>query len=176
MRVNPYSQNLLDLTVGLLRVPLEASCDLEERWIAAGMPIEDPPGQHDTELIDRYLADWRELIEVGDEAERARLINRMLLRYASVPSITNHDGSGWHLHFRPERASLAEALVAATTVALAEHLAAHGMHRLGRCALSECGEPFVDHSRPGKQRYCSHGCANRDAVRRHRNRQRDVAE
>ena len=175
MRVNPYSQILLDLTIGLLRNPPGASGDLEARWIAAGMPIEDPPGQNDGELIDRYLADWRKLIGVSEESDRARLINAMLLRYASVPSMTNHDGSGWHLHYRPERASLAEALAAATTVALAEHLAAHGIHRLGRCALSECGEPYIDHSRPGKQRYCTQLCANRDAVRRHRNRQRGVA-
>lgn len=126
----------------------------------------------DRALIAGYLADWEGLVSTSIEPERIELLNAMLQRYASAPTITNHDGSGWHLHFRPDTASLAEALSAATTVALAVHLTAHGVHRLGRCALAECESIYVDHSRPGRQRYCSQPCANRDAVRRHRLRSR----
>jgi predicted RNA-binding Zn ribbon-like protein len=44
------------------------------------------------------------------------------------------------------------------------------MDRLGRCAAADCGAPFADVSRTGRQRYCSPACGNRDAVRRHRSR------
>lgn len=144
--------------------------DVESRWIAAEMPIENPSRASDLALLGEYLSDWDSLIAMKHEPDRVAVLNTMLHRYASPPSVTNHDGTGWHLHYRPDSASLAEALAAATTVAIAEHLTAHGVHRLGRCALAECGQAFVDLSRPGRQRYCSQPCANRDAVRRHRGR------
>ncbi|WP_438486119.1 CGNR zinc finger domain-containing protein [Streptomyces sp. S186] len=34
----------------------------------------------------------------------------------------------------------------------------------------ECGRVYIDFTLGGQQRYCSHACANRDAVRRHRAR------
>ncbi|WP_369124748.1 CGNR zinc finger domain-containing protein [Glaciimonas sp. Cout2] len=46
------------------------------------------------------------------------------------------------------------------------------MGRLGRCAANPCTHVIVDVSRNGTQRYCSPRCASRDAVRRHRARQR----
>ncbi|WP_346107966.1 CGNR zinc finger domain-containing protein [Nonomuraea maheshkhaliensis] len=44
------------------------------------------------------------------------------------------------------------------------------MDRLGRCAADGCTAIFADTSRTARQRYRSHPCANRDAVRRHRAR------
>ena len=114
------------------------------------------------------------LVDAADEPARVAVLNELLTRYASQPTVTDH-GGGWHLHYRPDAASLGEILAASTTVAAAQHLTAHGMHRVGRCALPECGRAYVDHSRPGRQRYCSHACANRDAVRRHRAAGREPA-
>lgn len=172
MRVNPYSSQLLELTIDLLNRPPIDVLDLEKRWIATGMPIENPSRANDLALITGYLSDWQLLIASEQESARVAVLNTMLRQYGGPPSVTNHDGTGWHMHYRPDTASLAEALAAATTVAIAEHLTAHGVHRLGRCALDECGNAFVDLSRPGRQRYCSQPCANRDAVRRHRHRAR----
>ncbi|WP_161793727.1 CGNR zinc finger domain-containing protein [Agreia bicolorata] len=41
---------------------------------------------------------------------------------------------------------------------------------LRRACLPACERIFVDISRPGTQRFCSTECANRAAVRRHRDR------
>lgn len=172
MRVNPYSDQLLELTIALLNRPPVDGRELESRWIATGMPIENPARASDLALIADYLADWERLIAAEPAPARVAVLNTMLQQYAGPPSVTNHDDTGWHLHYRADSASLGEALAAATTMAIAEHLTAHGLHRLGRCALAECGKAFVDLSRPGAQRYCSQPCANRDAVRRHRARAR----
>lgn len=145
--------------------------DIDEvllRWRATGMPPENLHAPGDEDLIWAYLRDWTMLIDASSEEDRVGRLNAMLRRYTSPPTITDHDGSGWHLHFRPDGASAGEVIAASTTVAAANHLTIHGMHRLGRCALAECDRAFVDRSRPGRQRYCTHACANRDAVRRHR--------
>ncbi len=93
-------------------------------------------------------------------------------RFTASPSITDHDGSGWHLHYRDPDAGFAATLAGATTAAAAQYLTDRGMHRIRRCAAMQCTRAFVDFSRPGSQRYCCHRCANRDAVRRHRMRVR----
>lgn len=168
MRVNPYGRRLLTNVIDLLNHPPVDTDDIAARWIAAGMPLESRAGAHDLAVVTTYLDGWARLVAAGHEHARVAVLNELLTRYASGPTVTDHDGSGWHIHYRPEVASLGEILTASTTVAAARHLTDHGMHRLGRCALSECGNAYVDHSRPGRQRYCSHPCANRDAVRRHR--------
>ena len=63
---------------------------------------------------------------------------------------------------------VSQQVAALISVGTALHLVGRGMHRLGRCALADCHQPFADVTRNGRQRYCSHPCANRDAVRRHR--------
>lgn len=136
------------------------------------MPDEAPASDGDLAVVLDYLVAFERLVDADDADSRVDVLNAMLNRYASAPMLTDHDRSGWHVHYRPPTASLGEALTASTTVAVADHLAERGVHRLGRCALADCRRAFADHSRPGKQRYCTHACANRDAVRRHRERAR----
>ncbi len=142
--------------------------ELEERWRSFGMPVDNPAGPRDTGAVRRFLDAWEALADEADEGARVVLLNGLLRRFASAPLVTDHDGSGWHLHYRAADASLGETLAASVSVATAEHLTRNGMHRIGRCARANCRRVFVDLSRPGRQRYCSHPCANRDAVRRHR--------
>jgi hypothetical protein len=170
VHVNPYSRPLLHNVIDLLNRPPAGIDDICARWVAVGMPMENGPGAHDLDLVRDYLGDWRRLVDAGTEAARVAVLNELLTRYAGRLTVTDHDGSGWHLHYRSDDADLGEVLTASTTVAAAHHLTAHGMHRLGRCALPECADAYIDHSRPGRQRYCSHLCANRDAVRRHRSK------
>ncbi len=96
--------------------------------------------------------------------ERVDVLNELLARFTAGPSITDHDGSGWHLHYRDPTRDLAATLAGATTAAAAQYLTDRGMHRIRRCAAPQCTCAFVDFSRPGTQRYCCHRCANRDAV------------
>ncbi|MFE3032787.1 CGNR zinc finger domain-containing protein [Streptomyces canus] len=72
---------------------------------------------------------------------------------AAYPRMTNHVGTGRHLHY-PRRGTAAR----------------RRAHRLRRCEVSECATIFADTTRTGRRRYCSHRCANRDAVRHHRAR------
>ncbi len=170
MRVNPYIEPLLLNAVELLNEPPRSPAEHGRRWRAHGMPAQRAATEEDLIVLARYLAHWRRAIDAGTEGERVAQLNRMLRAYTAAPSITDHDGSGWHLHFRDPEAGFGSTLAGATSAAAAQYLTARGMHRLGRCRLADCGRAFVDLSRPGTQRYCSHGCANRDAVRRHRSR------
>lgn len=168
MRVNPYVPELLGVVVSLVNDRPTDLVALEERWRSYGMPVDNPPAPRDVELVRAFLEAWEALVDESGEPGRVALLNRLLLRFSSAPLVTDHDGSGWHLHYRPDDASLGETLAASVSVATAEHLTRNGMHRIGRCALADCRRAFADLSRPGRQRYCSQPCANRDAVRRHR--------
>jgi predicted RNA-binding Zn ribbon-like protein len=85
--------------------------------------------------------------------------------------MVDHDGEGWHLHYRDDGQSLPQVLRSVIAVGTALHLTTRGMQRLRRCEAEPCTQVVVDVTRNGRQRYCSVRCANRAAVRRHRNRQ-----
>jgi hypothetical protein len=79
---------------------------------------------------------------------------------AAHPRLTNHDGEGWHLHYRDADQTLPRVLSAVISVGTALHLTTRGIHRLARCEAGKSpGEPcrrvVVDISRNGTQRYCS---------------------
>lgn len=175
MRVNPYIEPLLRNITDLLNRPPTSPEDLEARWLAGGMPLPGEPGSSDLAFVRRYLADWESVVSAADLPARVESLNRMLAGYTAAPSITDHDGSGWHLHFRDPKVGFGPTLAGATTAAAAQYLCDKGMQRVGRCASADCGRAFVDFSRPGRQRYCTHACANRDAVRRYRARSRPTA-
>lgn len=172
MRVNPYNEPLLRNITDLLNQPPVSPEDLKDRWCAGGMPLPGRPTHADLEFVLEYLRDWAVVVSAADPATRVEALNRMLTTYTAPPSITDHDGTGWHLHFRDPAVGFGPTLAGATTAAAAQYLCDRGMGRVGRCACAGCGRAFVDFSRPGQQRYCTHACANRDAVRRHRSRSR----
>ncbi|MBN6051868.1 CGNR zinc finger domain-containing protein [Nonomuraea sp. RK-328] len=142
--------------------------ELADRCSAAGLMLERPvtPGDLDRTLA--ALDAWEKVVDATGERERAELVNRMLAQWATHPRLTDHAGSGWHLHYRDDRLPLGSVLSSLIAVGTALHLVGRGMHRLRRCAVTECATVFADTSRTGRQRYCSQRCANRDAVRRHR--------
>lgn len=158
--------------IELLNEPARTTDELERRWTSHGMPAQQAVTGQDLVLVTDYLAAWRQVVDTEHQRERVQHLNQMLDTYTAAPSITDHDGSGWHLHFRDPKAGFGATIAGATTAAAAQFLTDRGMHRLGRCRLDGCDHAFVDLSRPGTQRYCSHICANRDAVRRHRTRTR----
>ncbi|WP_261377074.1 CGNR zinc finger domain-containing protein [Amycolatopsis bartoniae] len=162
----------LDFVMGLTNDPPVDPRDLADRWNGAGLGFGASATEDDLADVRAFLGQWAAVVDAPGEERRVELLNGLLADVAAYPRITNHDGSGWHLHYRDDDVPLARTIRAVTVVAAAQHLTEHGMHRLGRCARTDCRRAFADLTRGGRQRYCTRACANRDAVRRHRARQR----
>ncbi|MFJ2134469.1 CGNR zinc finger domain-containing protein [Streptomyces sp. NPDC087845] len=172
MHLNPYGADVVNLAADLAnRRPVSAE-ELADRCRAAGLVLECPVTPQDLDRIQDALDAWEKVVDATAERERAELLNRMLEVASAHPRLTDHAGTGWHLHYRDDRQPLGSLLFSLISVGTALHLAWRGMHRLRRCAVTECTAVFADTSRTGRQRYCSQRCANRDAVRRHRGRGR----
>jgi predicted RNA-binding Zn ribbon-like protein len=168
VRVNPYTEPLLQNVTDLLNRPVTTPAELQHRWTTREMPTQHDATTGDLRQVREFLQQWEKLVDATTDEDRVSILNRLLARYTTSPSITNHDGSGWHLHYRAADAGFAATLSGATSAAAAQYLTDRGLHRIRRCARADCANAFVDFTRPGTQKYCSHPCANRDAVRRHR--------
>ncbi|MFI9254775.1 CGNR zinc finger domain-containing protein [Streptomyces sp. NPDC053069] len=174
MHLNPYGEDAVHLAAALANGRPASPEELVTRCRAAGLVVEDTATEADLTRTHALLDAWEGVVDAPDERERAARLNLMLAEGTSHPRLTDHAG-GWHLHYRDERQSLGGLLFALVSVGTALHLVGRGMHRLGRCAVTECTTIFADTTRTGRRRYCSHRCANRDAVRRHRARPGDAA-
>jgi predicted RNA-binding Zn ribbon-like protein len=172
VHLNPYGQDAVLLAVDLAVDPPDTPAALEARCVAAGVVVERPVTADDLALTRSFVADWLAVVDAPDDPTRAARLNAMLRAASAYPRLTDHAGSGWHVHYRDPDLALSGILRALISVGTALHLTGRGMHRLGRCAVAECRRPFADVSRTGRQRYCAPACANRDAVRRHRARVR----
>jgi predicted RNA-binding Zn ribbon-like protein len=102
-------------------------------------------------------------------AERAGLINELLVESACRPHISSHDGKPPHLHYSAADAGPAGRVRAYTAGGLA-HLVCEAPDRLGVCGREGCGTAYVDTSRNGRRRFCSTRCATRVHVADHRAR------
>ncbi|MGY6019125.1 CGNR zinc finger domain-containing protein [Streptomyces spinosirectus] len=168
MHLNPYGEDAVNLAADLAnRRPADTE-DLAERCRSAGLVLDRPASPEDLADTVEALDAWEKVVDASDEHERAGLLNAMLASAAAYPRMTNHAGSGWHVHYRDDRQPLGKLLLSLISVGTALHLTGRGMQRLRRCAVTECTTIFADTSRTGRRRYCSQRCANRDAVRRHR--------
>jgi predicted RNA-binding Zn ribbon-like protein len=171
MHLNPYGEDAVALAVDLANTPPLTLDELVERCHSAGVVINTLVAEADMMSVRSVIDRWREVAQTRDEEERAALLNRLSADAAiTQPYLTDHAGTGWHLHYRRDGLRLPELLHALICVGTALHLAGRGMARLGQCALPECTNIFADTSRTGRQRYCSTRCSNRHAVRRHRTR------
>ncbi|MFD9905930.1 CGNR zinc finger domain-containing protein [Streptomyces sp. NPDC059063] len=170
MQLNPYGMDAVNLAADLANRPPASADELADRCRAAGLTLEGPVTPEDLDRARAAVQAWEKVVDATDEHERAGLLNGMLAASSAYPRLTDHAGDGWHLHFRDDRQPLGSLLFALISVGTALHLVGRGMHRLRRCAVTECTAIFADTSRTGRQRYCCHRCANRDAVRRHRAR------
>ncbi|MBR8744264.1 CGNR zinc finger domain-containing protein [Nocardiopsis sp. MG754419] len=176
MHLNPYGQGPLTLAVDLANRPPADATGLEGRCGAFDLLLEEPVGTSDLAATLGFLDRWRRVVDAPDAATRAARLNVLLEEFAAPPRLTDHAGTGWHLHYRPDRLAAHRQIAALVTVGTALHLTGRGMRRLGRCAAHDCDDVYADFSRHGRQRYCSALCGNRDAVRRHRARASEAAE
>ncbi|EOM77030.1 CGNR zinc finger domain-containing protein [Rhodococcus rhodnii] len=170
MQLNPYSEYAVKLATELANEPPESLDELVQRCLDAGLVIDFPVVDDDLATSAAVVERWLGIVDAPDDAERATAVNAMLADASAYPRMTDHAGDGWHLHYRDEHQPLGHVLAALFSVGTALHLVGRGMHRLGRCTADGCTRVYADTSRGGAQRYCSPGCANRDAVRRHRAR------
>lgn len=168
MRVNPYGQEPVQFLCDLTNRPPADAADLTDRCRTAGMELDDPFDERDLAHVTTFVAEWTRVVDASNDPTRVARLNSLLAGWTEYPRVTDHAGSGWPLHYRPDDRRPGAVLCAVGSVGTALHLTGRGMHRLGRCAGTGCSAVFADVSRPGRQRYCSHPCANRDAVRRHR--------
>ena len=168
MHLNPYGEYAVLLAVDLCCNPPATGAELQTRCEEAGLTVDMAGDDDDVTDIADFLARWLQVVDASTDQARADALNVLLDETSAHPRLTDHVGDGWHLHYRKWGLRVGEQVKALISVGTALHLVGRGMHRLGRCALPECHRPFADVTRNGRQRYCSHPCANRDAVRRHR--------
>lgn len=169
MYLNPYGEDPLRLMVDLINEPPQSPGELGVRCREAGLVVDVEPGEADLRTSSALGVLWCAVVDAPDHQRRAELVNDLLSRSSAYPRMTNHAG-GWHLHYRDDAVGLGRGLEALVGVGTALHLTGRGMDRLGRCSVEGCDRVYADFSRTGRQRYCSTGCASRDAVRRHRAR------
>ncbi|MFD5213096.1 CGNR zinc finger domain-containing protein [Microbacterium sp. NPDC058345] len=170
MHLNPYGEYAVIMAASLANDWPADRTGVEQRTRDFGMTMEfaEDPGDH---ARSRAVIDaWLSVVDAPDAATRAVLLNSQMAAAAAYPQMVDHDGEGWHLHYRDATTSLPSVLEAVISVGTALHLTGRGAHRLGRCHAAPCRRVIVDVTRNGRQRYCSVRCANRDAVRRHRAR------
>jgi predicted RNA-binding Zn ribbon-like protein len=172
MHLNPYGEYAVHLARSLADEWPATRDGIVARTREFGMTMPFPEKAGDHDRCRAVLDDWLRIVDAADPAERASLLNEQMAAATAFPRLTDHDGEGWHLHYRDVDDDLPRVLRAVFGVGTALHLTTRGMSRLGRCAASPCTRVIVDTSRTGTQRYCSPRCASRDAVRRHRARQR----
>ncbi|MFB7633404.1 CGNR zinc finger domain-containing protein [Streptomyces sp. NPDC056149] len=170
MHQNPYGEDPVRLMIQLATAPPRTPEELAEQCLAAGMAIDHPVDERDLAEILEFIPRWLAVADAGTDSQRAALLNALLASASAHPRVTDHADGGWHIHYRDDDLSLGSVVRAVVSVGTALHLTSRGMDRLGRCALAECGRVYADFTRGGRQRYCCHACANRDAVRRHRAR------
>ncbi|WP_314651303.1 CGNR zinc finger domain-containing protein [uncultured Microbacterium sp.] len=170
MHLNPYGEYAVLLAASLANDWPADRSGIEARTIELGMTMTFPPASDDHARVREVIDDWLAIVDASDADARAALLNAQLEQSAAYPRLTNHDGEGWHLHYRDDVPSLPFVLRAIISLGTSLHLVTRGMERLARCEASPCTRVVVDVTRNGRQRFCSVRCANRAAVRRHRAR------
>ncbi len=170
MHLNPYGEYAVVMAASLANDWPADRAGIEQRVRKHGMTMTFEPTPGDYEGTRAVVDEWLRVVDAPDPRERADLLNTQLASVAAYPRLTDHDGEGWHLHYRDDYRDLPRVLASVIGVGTALHLTTRGMHRLGRCADDSCDRVVADVSRGGRQRYCSVRCANRAAVRRHRAR------
>lgn len=176
MHLNPYGEYAVLLAASLANDWPADRAGIVGRAREFGMTVGFPEASDDHDRMRRVIDQWLTVVDAGDPHARARLLNAHMAAATAYPRLTDHHDEGWHLHYRDDdAASLPAVLSAVISVGTALHLTTRGMHRLARCAAGAapgdpCTRVVVDVTRNGRQRYCSVRCANRAAVRRHRER------
>ncbi|MGW7541679.1 CGNR zinc finger domain-containing protein [Streptomyces sp. NPDC054770] len=128
--------------------------------------VAPPPGGDYGELPDLV----RTALAQAVDGATPDAVHRLLRDYPPEMHLSDHDGSGWHIHFSRNGTPAqrwAGQLIAAQLALVA---AGDPAVTLGRCAAAGCANYFVDQSRNRTRRFCSNACASRTTVAAHRAR------
>jgi predicted RNA-binding Zn ribbon-like protein len=135
---------------------------------AALAPATRPSDGPVTGPVAGELAGWAtrlravvELVDAGDLDAACTGLNDVLRDADAVPTLSRHDGEGWHLHFHRPDAGTAVGWVAGMATGLAIVLGGPAVERLGLCHAPHCDRAYLDTSRNGTRRFCSTACQNR---------------
>jgi len=170
------------------------SIDLTNTWDPF---LADPERLPDTQALRRFFGEHGLEVAVSRvslehcHALRARLLeifvaphardlverlNALLSEVATGAVVVRREDGGWGVTLKVRsRARVDERLAAIVATELVDLVTTHGPERIRSCQASPCAEVFVDTSRNGRRRYCSHRCANRINAARHRSRERGKA-
>lgn len=171
MQFNPYGGGGAGLAAALVNMPPTAT----PRDMAAAMiaheNLRPPPDVEQTRRLLEWARDMDSVFGDASVEDKVRLTNELLVRSASQPHISQHNGKTPHLHFAPDDCDTITAVQAFTASGIALVVCGDPT-RLGRCAATTCDIVFVDTSRNGRRRFCSTTCATRIYVADHRTRTR----
>jgi hypothetical protein len=112
---------------------------------------------------------------VGAAADGGPLdpVDALLERYPPDIHVSDHDGEGRpHLHFARNGEDPVTWIGRSCAAALAHIICGDPAVNLGRCGAAGCARFYVDASRNGSRRFCSHACASRTTVAAFRARRR----
>jgi predicted RNA-binding Zn ribbon-like protein len=127
----------------------------------------------DVHAVHRVRRHFDRAFEIEDQAEAAAHINEMVRTSRVAPRLTDHDGHGWHIHYHPSGAKLADHILVDGSMALAWVVVSDQMDRLRVCDAPDCRLVLVDLSRNRSKRYCdARTCGNRLHVAAYRERLR----
>jgi predicted RNA-binding Zn ribbon-like protein len=129
----------------------------------------------DLTRLRRLRGRLREVFEAaatGNERSAVAILNALLAESVIRPQISDHDGSGWHLHIFEEAPSVSTAYAAAAIMGISVQVTEMGLDRLGLCRATGCRRAFVDTTTNRSRRYCSERCASRANVAAYRARHR----
>jgi predicted RNA-binding Zn ribbon-like protein len=109
------------------------------------------------------------VFEASSTKDAANLLNDILRDYASVPHLSAHGNTPWHVHVDSnDHAPWVEWFAASSALALATLLAEKQRNPGGLCTSPTCGKPFIDLGKGGGRKYCSPKCATRERVTAYR--------
>jgi predicted RNA-binding Zn ribbon-like protein len=114
----------------------------------------------DLPMLQALRATIRTVFECDDVEHAHRVLNVALLYAEAVVQVS------------PDGLAVSGGLRGRLLFAVAQHVAEHGVDRLGICASDPCRCAYVDHTRAGTRRYCCTLCNDRAAARAYRRRKR----
>jgi predicted RNA-binding Zn ribbon-like protein len=124
--------------------------------------------ESDLPMLRSLRATIRSVFESEDDDSARGVLNAALLEAGAVVQV-RPDGLG------VVGSGPGGDLPARLLLAVATHVAEHGIARLGVCASDPCRCAYVDRTRGGTRRYCCTLCNDRAAARAYRRRQAETA-
>jgi predicted RNA-binding Zn ribbon-like protein len=183
MALSDYSGRAALTAVGLVnsydvmtgRDSLTSEAEAAELLSGQGWVLDRPLSSVDLERLRDFRPRLRFVFGNQVVGKSVADLNSLLRELGAQPQLTDHDGA-WHWHYARPKAPLTERVATTCVVALLTLIADGGAARLRICEGTDCGNVFVDASRPGSRRFCdAKGCGNRAHVSayRERKKQRD---